>query len=103
MSGASLRGDALQAKFRDGFAARRQALGEQGLVSAYHAFHEEDFGGETRPTLLHTFRDDRAYHIDYVFLPQEWMAGVQGVEVGDPQRWIRELGSDHVPVVVDLA
>jgi len=92
-----------QAKYRDGFAARRQALQDHGLVSAYHAFHEEDFGSETRPTLLHTFRDDRAYHIDYVFLPEEWMGSVKSVKVGDPQRWVRELGSDHVPVVVDLA
>ena len=92
-----------QAKYRDGFAARRKALEERGLVSAYHALHEEDFGSETRPTLLHTFRDDRAYHIDYVFLPEGWMNSVKSVEAGDSQRWVRELGSDHVPVVVDLS
>ena len=91
-----------QAKYRGGFAARAEALAQLGLVSAYHAHCGEAFGAETRPTLLHTFRDDRAYHIDYVFLPEEWLDDVEEVEVGEPQRWIRELGSDHVPVVVDL-
>ena len=46
-------------------------------------------GGEPRPTLLHTFREDRAYHIGYVFLPEEWLDDVDAVlvEVGDPQDW----------------
>lgn len=91
-----------QAKYRDGFAARLRALGQLGLVSAYHAHSGEEFGSETRPTLLHTFREDRAYHIDYVFLPESWMAGVKQVEVGEPQRWIRDLGSDHAPLLVEL-
>ena len=72
-------------------------------MSAYHALHEEGFGRESRPTLLHTFRADRANHIDYIFLPETWIGSVGSVEVGDPQRWIRELKSDHAPVILALS
>jgi len=40
-----------------------------GLVSAYHRFHGEEQGAETRPTLHLLKKRTRPYHIDYCFIP----------------------------------
>jgi exodeoxyribonuclease-3 len=69
-----------------------------GLISAYHAHHEEKQGAETRPTYYFYRHKDKPFHIDYVFVPKGWRLG--SVEVGSFQEW-GQL-SDHVPVVVDV-
>lgn len=38
-----------------------------GLKSAYHQHFQEAQGSETRPTLFHTRKLDKPYHIDYGF------------------------------------
>ena len=49
-------------------------LDERGLVSAYHENCNESQGTETGPT-FHLFRHkDKPYHIDYVFIPREWIS-----------------------------
>ena len=42
-------------------------------------------------------------HIDYAFIPDEWLPRLQDVSVGSKQEWIDSRLSDHVPLVVDLA
>lgn len=39
-------------------------LAELGLVSAYHSFHGEKHGQETRPTYYFQWKEARPYHID---------------------------------------
>ncbi|HEX8906699.1 MAG TPA: endonuclease/exonuclease/phosphatase family protein [Longimicrobiaceae bacterium] len=77
--------------------ARLHAL---GLASAYHAFHGEAPGEETRATYYHMWRQDLAYHLDYCFVPRAWLPSVADVRVGSYDEWRGR--SDHRPVVVDL-
>jgi exonuclease III len=74
---------------------------ELGLVSAYHKFFDEPFGGETRKTYFH--RGDAAahWHLDYCFVPASWSPFIRQVTVGDHSAWAKV--SDHVPLIVDLA
>ena len=69
-----------------------------GLISGYHAHHEEKQGAETRPTYYFYRHQDKPFHIDYVFLPKSWR--LKSVEVGSFREWGHL--SDHVPVVVDV-
>lgn len=72
-----------------------------GLVSAYHAFHGEEHGAESRPTLHLLKKRERPYHIDYCFVPESWVERTKAVDVGSYEEWIRH--SDHCPLVVDIA
>jgi len=71
-----------------------------GLVSAYHNFFHEDFGKETRPTYFHQGKKENPFHLDYCFLPKEWIPMIDRVEVGKYSEWGQI--SDHVPLIVDL-
>lgn len=77
---------------------------EAGLSSAYHTWFDEAEGCETRPT--HYWRDRKidgpSYHIDYVFVPTQWLPAVLDVQVGSFADWIGSGLSDHVPLVVDI-
>jgi exonuclease III len=75
-------------------------LGERGIVSAYHEHFKELQGQESRPT-IHLYRHkNRPFHIDYVFIPREWAAGLESVVVGEFEEW--STLSDHLPVIIDL-
>ncbi|MBI3514841.1 MAG: endonuclease/exonuclease/phosphatase family protein [Proteobacteria bacterium] len=79
-------------------------LERHGLVSAYHALRGEAQGAETVPTLYwrDRTRDGPTYHIDYIFLPQPWLARVRAFSIGTFDDWCGRGLSDHVPVVVEL-
>jgi exodeoxyribonuclease-3 len=79
-------------------------LQKAGLVSAYHEVRGEPQGGETEPTLYWRDRrkDGPTYHIDYIFLPRQWLTLVQRLTVGTFEEWCGSGLSDHVPIVVDL-
>ena len=78
-------------------------LGRSGLVSAYHHARSVEQGAEPEPTLYWRDRvkDRFTYHIDYCFLPADWVPLLQGVTVGSYEDWIGY--SDHAPLVVDVA
>jgi endonuclease/exonuclease/phosphatase family metal-dependent hydrolase len=76
-------------------------LAERGLRSAYHEYFRERQGRETRPTYYFWNREDRSFHIDYIFLPSSWVGMVTEVKVGTYDQW--RQASDHVPVLVDIA
>ena len=75
-----------------------------GLVSAWHAVTGEPHGAETVPTLYWRDRtkDGPTYHIDYVFLPAQWLASVTELTVGTYEEWCGSGLSDHVPILVDV-
>jgi exodeoxyribonuclease-3 len=78
-----------------------QFLSGHGLVSAYHfKSGEEHNGKESQPTFHQTKNIAMPFHIDYIFLPQDWTRRIQGVEVGHPTQWLEY--SDHCPVTVEL-
>lgn len=74
-----------------------------GLVSAYHHHLREAQGAETTPTLYWRGAGQKSYHIDYAFIPDEWLPKLREVSAGSKQEWIDSGLSDHVPLVVDLA
>ena len=70
-----------------------EALGNLGLVSAYHTAHGAQPGSETHPTFFHRKKIKDAYHIDYCFVPKLWT--LVNCAVGNAEDW---LGfSDHMP------
>ncbi|HEV2194813.1 MAG TPA: endonuclease/exonuclease/phosphatase family protein [Candidatus Acidoferrum sp.] len=75
-------------------------LEQRGLLSAYHHFFSEPQGHETRPTYYFWHRQNRGYHIDYVFLPRAWASCIQSVTLGHHANWSHL--SDHVPLSIDL-
>ena len=76
-------------------------LDPMGLVSAYHSFFGEPFGGESQPTYYHRSRTGGFVgHLDYCFVPRSWAAKIVNVQVGTHDSWLDK--SDHMPVIVDL-
>ena len=75
-------------------------LSELGLVSAYHFFHREAHGEEKQPTYYFQWNEQRPYHIDYCFVPEEWAPKMERVEVGSYAAW--KDHSDHRPLLVQL-
>lgn len=80
------------------------SLRKFGLVSAYHEMTGELHGAERTPT--HYWRDRRkdgpTYHLDYAFLPRNWMGSVTGFQVGRFEDWVGTGFSDHVPILIDI-
>ncbi len=81
-------------------------LEAQGLVSAYHSFTGLDHGDpREQPT---RFRPDPIggtdrHHVDYCFVPVEWLPALRNVQIGDPDAWFSTVrAEEHVPVVVDF-
>ena len=79
-------------------------LNKFGLVSAYHEIKGEPHGQETIPT--HYWRDRRrdgpTYHLDYIFLPRQWLSGLTNFSVGSFEDWCGAGLSDHSPVVMEV-
>lgn len=78
------------------FADAVSALRNLGYVSAYHHFFEEPFGAESQPTHRHS--SGGTYHVDFCFLPTEWMRNAT-LDVPSNEQW---HVSDHYPLVLDL-
>ena len=78
-----------------------ELLDKRGIVSAYHSYFGEEQGAETRPTYYFWHREERRFHLDYIFLPRSWMERVTDLGVGSFETW--RAVSDHMPVWVDLA
>ncbi|MEO8360487.1 MAG: endonuclease/exonuclease/phosphatase family protein [Vicinamibacteria bacterium] len=72
-----------------------------GLVSAYHHFHGETQGAETRPTYYSLWKELAPYHLDHCFLPAAWSDALSSVTVGNYADWAKF--SDHRPMVVEIA
>lgn len=75
-------------------------LDQLGLVSAYHHWHREAHGAETRPTFFEYRHAHRPYHLDYCFLPRPWLPRLDAVRLGRFARWKR--WSDHLPLTCEV-
>lgn len=78
-----------------------QLLSDVGLASSYHAFFGEVHGAETRPTHYFQWNERKPFHIDYCFIPRQWLPRLEQVHVGSYSQW--KESSDHRPLTVDLA
>ncbi|MDH3355507.1 MAG: endonuclease/exonuclease/phosphatase family protein [Chromatiales bacterium] len=74
-------------------------LDEIGFESLYHFVSGEAQGKESSPTLYLYRKTDRPYHIDYVFVPSEVLAGSR-LKVGVHGEWLEY--SDHMPVIFEV-
>jgi hypothetical protein len=75
-------------------------LTKLGLTSAYHTFHGESQGEETRPTHYFLRKRERPFHIDHCYLPSAWLPRLRSVSVGEYSDWVPM--SDHAPLVIDI-
>ena len=71
-----------------------------GLTSAYHEHFKQEFGEESSPTYFHLGDELNPFHLDYCFLPKQWVQYITSVEV-KPYDQYKGI-SDHVPLIVDL-
>ena len=79
-----------------------RALGRLGLVSAYHVSRGVEARNEPDPTFYWRRRAVDGYHIDYVFMPEEWSTCAFDLTVGPFEKWIGPGLSDHVPLVLEI-
>ncbi len=75
------------------------SLQEHGLKSSYHLHHSQEQGSETKQTFRSTRKTN--HHIDYIFVPHEWIERLNHFEVGTFDQWLRH--SDHCPLIIDIA
>jgi endonuclease/exonuclease/phosphatase family metal-dependent hydrolase len=85
---------------RDHLELEAQLRQEYGLVSAYHAATGEASGSESQPTHYWRWREQAPFHLDYCYLPEAWLPGLESVTVGTYQDWANV--SDHRPVIIDV-
>ncbi len=72
-------------------------LHESGMESVYHHLTGEVQGKESIKTLFHRKNEETAYHIDYIFAPQEQIAKTKTFETGTFADYAGV--SDHIPLV----
>jgi exodeoxyribonuclease III len=86
---------------RDHMDFEAQLRQEYGLVSVYHAATGELLGAESQPTYYWQWRQHAPFHLDYCYVPESWLPGLNSVTVGTYQDWA-DL-SNHRPVVIDVS
>jgi exodeoxyribonuclease-3 len=74
-------------------------LEELGIVSLYHLQSKELQGEETQPTFYLQRKEEKPYHIDYIFGPREILDNSQ-LTIGVRSEWIGV--SDHMPLSIML-
>lgn len=79
-----------------------EMLRKYGIESAYHWFYGEEQGQETRPTHYFRYNRNMPFHIDYAFIPVDWMNRLETVDVGTYDEWRYAAPSDHVPLILKL-
>jgi len=85
----------------DVFANSEEAeeLSQLKIESLYHHQFNEAQGDESEPTFFHQYNLNKAYHIDYVFMPNH-LLGTSELRIGDMKKTIQY--SDHRPLIIDL-
>jgi endonuclease/exonuclease/phosphatase family metal-dependent hydrolase len=76
-------------------------LSEVGLNSVYHQTHGCDHGRELDPTFYLHHREERAYHIDYVFASRPLIEAGASAKFGRHEEWAGY--SDHMPLFCSFA
>lgn len=82
------------------FAETVEILNECGLRSVYHSITDSEFGTEGEATFFMHKNQDRPYHIDYVFAPENLVQSVQDCVIGEYDEWTDS--SDHMPILVEF-
>lgn len=73
---------------------------ERRLGSAFHAHRGVAHGEEREHTFFLHRNPAKGYHIDYCFMPAEWLQRLKHVDVGSHTAWYK--ASDHTPLLVEI-
>lgn len=68
-----------------------------GYESSYHKKTQEIFGKEKETTFYHTKKEDKKYHIDYIYIKD---MNIKSLDIGLYDNWIKH--SDHCPVSIEV-
>lgn len=71
-----------------------------GLKSCYHSNSMEEFSLESAATYYHYGKVDMPFHIDYCFVSQDVLQGMQTFHIGTAEEYLSL--SDHVPLVLEF-
>jgi endonuclease/exonuclease/phosphatase family metal-dependent hydrolase len=83
----------------DAHAENVRRLEGHRLVSAFAATRPWDAPLES--TYYRWLREQYPFHIDHVFVPEEWVSQLS-MTVGGYDQWVASRRSDHVPLLVDI-
>lgn len=75
-------------------------LEEIEILSLYHTLKGEQQGQEKEPTLFLQRNIEKAYHIDYAFIPRALYGDRTNISIGKPEHWLDF--SDHMPVFFEI-
>lgn len=70
------------------------------IDSGYHFFFNEEHGMETKPTHYFWRKQERPFHLDYIFASRTFLNRMKHFEVGSFEEWIKL--SDHMPVMAEF-
>jgi exodeoxyribonuclease-3 len=84
----------------ENFAALDRSLSDRGLVSVYHAIGGHALGEEPAPTLFWQKKVTQGYHIDYAYIPRDWIPHTREASIGNASEWLSH--SDHAPLIVEV-
>ena len=68
-----------------------------GYESSYHKQTQDQFGKEEETTFYHTKKEDKKYHIDYIYIKD---MNIKSLHIGSYDKWIEH--SDHCPVSIEV-
>lgn len=74
-------------------------LKEIGIHSLYHYLTKELQGTETQPTFFMYRKEQRPYHIDYIFQSED-LVSESTIKIGEPNEWLEF--SDHMPIICEM-
>lgn len=74
-------------------------LEEVGIHSLYHCSTKEQQGMETKPTFFMYRKEQKPYHIDYIFQSADIISASK-IRIGEPNEWLEF--SDHMPVICEM-
>lgn len=75
-------------------------LEELEIYSLYHQFNEELQGKESHPTFYLHRKEEKPYHIDYVFGSKKFSNSLNSFEIGNIDDWLKL--SDHLPIICEF-
>jgi endonuclease/exonuclease/phosphatase family metal-dependent hydrolase len=80
------------------------AAQQQGLVSAYHDWFDEEQAAESLKTFHREGKGSHrpAHHIDYAFIPAAWTSRLVSVTVGTVADWVDGGLFDHTPLTIEV-
>ncbi len=75
-------------------------LEELEIYSLYHQYKNEIQGIESSPTFYLHRKEEKPYHIDYVFGSKKFSKSLKSVEIGNIRSWLKL--SDHLPIICEF-